>query len=85
MPALQPTLNSRNKKRKSSRTGKKIESKKSKPNTEQQQKQDHLRMNVAPDQTIILGLQILLDHRSLSSIDKKNLDEKAKKDISTQH
>ena len=23
----------------------------------------HLRMNVAPDQTIILGLQIFLDHR----------------------
>ena len=37
------------------------------------------------DQTRISGLQILLDHRSLSSIDKKNLDEKAKKDISTQH
>ena len=31
-------------------------------------KQDHLRMNVAPDRTIILGLQIVLDHRSLSSI-----------------
>ena len=28
-------------------------------------KQDHLRMNVAPDRTIILGLQIVLDHRSL--------------------
>ena len=27
-------------------------------------KRDHLRMNVAPDQTIILGLQIFLDHRS---------------------
>ena len=26
-------------------------------------KQDHLRMNIAPDQTIILGLQIFLDHR----------------------
>ena len=25
-------------------------------------------MNVAPDRTIILGLQIVLDHRSLSSI-----------------
>ena len=25
-------------------------------------------MNVAPDQTIIFGLQIFLDHRSLSSI-----------------
>ena len=36
-------------------------------------KQDHLRMNVAPDQTIILGLQIFLDHRSLSSIDQKIL------------
>ena len=35
--------------------------------------QDHLRMNVAPDQTIILSLQTFLDHRSLSS--KKNLDE----------
>ena len=38
-------------------------------------KQDHIRMNVAPDQTIILGLQIYLDHRSLSSIDKRNLDD----------
>ena len=36
-------------------------------------KQDHLRMNVAPDQTIILGLHIFLDHRSLSSIDQKIL------------
>ena len=36
-------------------------------------KQDRLRMNVAPDQTIILGLQIFLDHRSLSSIDQKIL------------
>ena len=35
--------------------------------------QDHLRMNVVPDQTIILGLQIFLDHRSLSSIDQKIL------------
>ena len=35
--------------------------------------QDHLRMNVAPDQTIILGLQIFLDHRSLSSIGQKIL------------
>ena len=34
------------------------------------QKQDHLRMNVAPDQT---GLQIFLDHRSLSSIGHKIL------------
>ena len=34
--------------------------------------QDHLRMNVAPDQTIILVLQIFLDHRSLSSIDQKS-------------
>ena len=25
-------------------------------------KQDHLRMNIAPDQTIILGLQLFLDH-----------------------
>ena len=30
-------------------------------------------MNVAPDQTIILGLQIFLGHRSLSSIDLKIL------------
>ena len=29
-------------------------------------------MNIAPDQTIILGLQIILDHRSLSSIDHCN-------------
>ena len=36
-------------------------------------KQDHLRMNVASDQTIILSLQIFLDHRSLSSIDQKIL------------
>ena len=36
-------------------------------------KQDHLRMNVAPDQTIILGRQIILDHRSLSSLDQKIL------------
>ena len=35
---------------------------------EVKRKQDHLRMNVAQDQTIILGLQIFLDHRSLSSI-----------------
>ena len=28
-------------------------------------------MNVALDQTIILGRQIFLDHRSLSSIDQK--------------
>ena len=35
--------------------------------------QDHLRMNVAPDRTIILGLQIVLDHRSLSSIGQKIL------------
>ena len=35
--------------------------------------QDHLMMNVARDQTIILGLQIFLDHRSLSSIDQKIL------------
>ena len=34
-------------------------------------KQDHPRMNVARDQTIILGLKIFLDHRSLSSIDQK--------------
>ena len=36
-------------------------------------KHDHLRMNVAPDQTIVLGPQIVLDHRSLSSIDQKIL------------
>ena len=36
-------------------------------------KQDHLRVNVAPDQTIILGLRIFLDHRSLSSIGRKIL------------
>ena len=36
-------------------------------------KQDHLRMNVARDRTIILGLQIFLDHRSLSSIDQNYL------------
>ena len=30
-------------------------------------------MNVAPDQTIILGRQIFLDHRSLSSIGQKIL------------
>ena len=36
-------------------------------------KQDHLRMNVAPDQTIILGRQIFLDHRSLISIGQKIL------------
>ena len=35
--------------------------------------QDHLRMNVAPDQTIIQGLQIFLDHRSSSSIGQKIL------------
>ena len=34
-------------------------------------KQDHLRMNIAPDQTIILGLQIFLDHRSYRTIDQK--------------
>ena len=33
--------------------------------------QDHLRMNVAPDQTIMLGQQIFLDHRLLSSIGQK--------------
>ena len=37
----------------------------------QKQKQDHLRMNVAPDRKIILGLQIVLDHRSLSSIGQR--------------
>ena len=35
--------------------------------------QDHLRMIVAPDQTIILCLQIFLGHRTLSSIDQKVL------------
>ena len=39
----------------------------------QKQKQDHLRMNVTPDRKIILGLQIVLDHRSLSSIGQKIL------------
>ena len=36
-------------------------------------KQDHLRMNVAPSQacSIISGLQIILEHRSLSSIGQK--------------
>ena len=33
--------------------------------------QDQLRMNVAGDQTIILGLQIILDHRSSRTIDQK--------------
>ena len=36
-------------------------------------KQDHLRMNIAPHQTIILGLQIFSDHRSLISIGQKIL------------
>ena len=36
-------------------------------------KHDHPRMNVAPDQTIVLCQQIILDHRSLSSIDQKIL------------
>ena len=37
-------------------------------------KQDHLKMNVAPDQTIILGLRIFLDHRSVKEgkVDKWN-------------
>ena len=30
--------------------------------------QDHLRMNVAPDQTFILGLHIFLDHRTHSQM-----------------
>ena len=34
-------------------------------------------MNIAPDQTIILGLQIILDHRSLSSIDHCNKFDKS--------
>ena len=38
-------------------------------------KQDHLRMNIAQDQTIILGIQIFLDHRSLSLIDQTNLND----------
>ena len=33
--------------------------------------QAHLRMNIAPDQTIILGVKIFLDHRPLSSIDQE--------------
>ena len=36
-------------------------------------KQDQLRMHIAPDRTIILGLQIVLDHGSLSSIGQKIL------------
>ena len=36
-------------------------------------KQDHIRMNVAPDQIIILGVWIFLDHSSLSLIDQKIL------------
>ena len=32
-------------------------------------------MNIAPDQTIILGIQIFLDHRSLSLIDQTNLND----------
>ena len=32
-----------------------------------------IRVNIAPEQTIIFGLQILLYHRSLSSIDQKIL------------
>ena len=35
-----------------------------------EEKQDHLRMNVALGQTMTLGLHIFLDHRSLSSIDE---------------
>ena len=31
-------------------------------------KQDHLRMEIAPDIDNYLGLQIFLDHRSVSSI-----------------
>ena len=38
-----------------------------------QRKQDHQRMNVAPNPSIILGLQIFLDHISLSSIDQNIL------------
>ena len=38
-----------------------------------EQCEQDLRMNVAPDRTIILGLQIVLDHRSLSSIGQKIL------------
>ena len=34
-------------------------------------------MNIAPDRTIILGLQIILDHRSLSSIDHRNNFDKS--------
>ena len=36
-------------------------------------KQHHLRMRVAPAQTIILGLQIFFDQRSSSSIDQNIL------------
>ena len=38
-----------------------------------QRKQDHQRMNVAPNPSIILGLQIFLDHISLRSIDQNIL------------
>ena len=37
-----------------------------------------LRMNAAADQTIILGLKIFLDHRSLRSIDQKILPVRLK-------
>ena len=33
-------------------------------------------MNVAQDQTIILGLQIFLDHRSVSSIGQKKKEKR---------
>ena len=36
-----------------------------------------LSMNVLPDQTITLGLQIILDHRSLSSVDHCNNFDKS--------
>ena len=40
-------------------------------NSGRKRKQDHIRMNVAPDQTIIfIGLQIFLDYRSLHWVQK---------------
>ena len=47
-------------------------------------KQDHLRMNVAPDLTIILGLQIFLCHKSLISRDQqilKKILEKMRRNV----
>ena len=41
--------------------------------------QDHLRMNVAPDRIIILGLQIVSDHKSLSSKDLADIGKSHEK------